>query len=175
MVEIRENDKQTAIFWSEHVLRRNDHIVKRDIGRSGRSRVRRLDLLSLDTFTSRNEERGQSPFSLMSAIHTHDAHLGADGKVVCVHTTSDPFLCTVDRPDISVANKTTYQVLPSLLFVAVHFRPATSDPANASEMARAMYFCPEKTSSRILDRRGSLAKLSTGGRPMTMPDCRPSP
>ena len=61
-------------------------------------------------------------------------------KVVRVHTTSDPLLGTVDSPDnqfTRLGNETkTRQNFPHSLLTAEVFRPATSDPANASDMAK---------------------------------------
>lgn len=59
--------------------------------------------------------------------------------------------------------------------MAVVRRPATSDPAKASVMARHIYFLPLSTSSIIALRRcASGMKFMMQGSPMTMPASCPS-
>lgn len=65
------------------------------------------------------------------------------------------------------------QCLPSSLFLAVVWRPITSLPAKASEMARQINFLPAKTSGTMRAFNSGEPKLSTGGRPMTAPELKP--
>jgi hypothetical protein len=66
------------------------------------------------------------------------------------------------------------QCFPSGVLTAVVLSPATSLPANASEMAKQIKRLPDSTSGTTLSRTSGRPKLSTGGRPMTEPLKRPA-
>lgn len=61
------------------------------------------------------------------------------------------------------------QNVPSTLLVAVHLSPATSLPANASEIASEMNFFPDMISGTILALRAGDPKFRIGGKPITIP------
>lgn len=54
---------------------------------------------------------------------------------------------------------------PSFTLLAIHFNPATSLPAKASEIAKQNSFFPENTSGRILFLNAGFAKFMIGGSP----------
>ena len=63
-VEVRQDDNQTTVLRTEHVLGGDLDVVKGDVGCTCRSRVGSLDLLGLDTFTSRYKESSQTTIGL---------------------------------------------------------------------------------------------------------------
>src|ERR1700722_12624591 len=65
------------------------------------------------------------------------------------------------------------QCCPSAVLTAVVRIPATSLPANASEIARQMSFLPPKTSGITFALISGEPKCRTGGRPITEPIMRP--
>jgi hypothetical protein len=67
-VEVGQDDEQSSILWSKHILGGDLDILKCDIGGTSSSRVRCLDLLGLDSFTSRYKEYSQSPVGLLLVL-----------------------------------------------------------------------------------------------------------
>lgn len=63
-VEVREDDQQTPVFRSQHVLSGYLGIVECDISGTSRGRVRSLDRLGLDSFGSGDEEDCQPAVGL---------------------------------------------------------------------------------------------------------------
>jgi hypothetical protein len=61
VVEIREDDEESLVFFSQDVLHRDLHIVKGDVGGSGGRRIARLDRLCLYPWLPLDEEDGK-PF-----------------------------------------------------------------------------------------------------------------
>lgn len=87
VVKVGEDDKETTVLGTEHVVLGNDNVLELNVGGTGGSRVRSLDLLGLDTLAAGDEEDGETTLGAAS-----------DGEVVGVHTASDPLLGTVDGP-----------------------------------------------------------------------------
>lgn len=157
-----------------------------DVRRSSSLRVPGAHLRSLDSLLSRNEDHGQA-----------SVRLASDGEVVGESSTGDP-VRNANRTEDNIRNKllerrnekrdgeernATHhffvplmtQCFPSDVFSALHLRPETSDPAKASEIARAMNFSPRRTAGTTSALRASDPKLRMGGRPITFPPPRPSP
>ena len=54
--------------------------------------------------------------------------------------------------------------------MAIQVRPATSDPASGSEIAKHILLCPSSTSFVTFYEIFFYAKFITGGRPIAIPD-----
>ncbi len=63
-VEVGQDDKQTTILGSQHILSGNYDIVEGDIGCPGSGGVRSLDLLGLDILGTRDEEGSEAAVGL---------------------------------------------------------------------------------------------------------------
>ena len=83
--------------------------------------------------------------------------LGADSKVVRVHSTRDPFLGTVDGPSLAVLTLGSGRPETSYVGTSECLRNSKRDDLHTSDhgSAREPTFCPLKTSSRTLVRNGS--------------------
>lgn len=102
-VEVGQDNEQTSILWTQHVFSWYFDIVESDVCGTGSSRVRGFDLLSLDSFDSGYKEYSQPPIGLLLAlVTTYRTYLGADGKVIRVHSTSNPLLGTIDDPALAI-------------------------------------------------------------------------
>jgi hypothetical protein len=64
MVEVTKNDEDPSAFLTKSVSNRYPDIIKCDIGRSSGTRVRCLNLLGLDTWSTFDEHDGETIFGL---------------------------------------------------------------------------------------------------------------
>lgn len=63
-IEVGEDDNETSVLGTEHVFGGHLDVVEGNVGSSGCGRVGRLDLLRLDSLSSRYEECSQTAISL---------------------------------------------------------------------------------------------------------------
>ena len=63
-VEVGEDDQQSPVLRSKHVLCRNDNVVEGDVSCAGGGRVGCLDLLRLDTLAPGHQEGSETALSL---------------------------------------------------------------------------------------------------------------
>lgn len=86
MVEVAENDVDTLVLFTEKVLNGNLDIVKSDICGAGGGRVRGLNGLGGNTFTTLDQEHTK----VVAGSDTGD-------EVVAERSVGDPLLGTIDN------------------------------------------------------------------------------
>lgn len=125
----REDDENSSALRSKGVFNGHFHFVKSDISSTGGRRITGLDRLGLNTFTSRDQDDGETVVGLATCGEAAGEHQylcevekgsAALHSLVGVHSTGNPFLCPVNDPVLSVFG------LPGVGLETKHVRSSVS-------------------------------------------------
>lgn len=205
VIEVAKNNEDTSTLRAQSVLHWYFYVVKlgrfcepsvtssvgmthSNVCCTGGWRIGRLNGFCLDALTSLNKDNGEPIIGLASNGEAGKSLSLSFRQTSRALTNLKNYQTLSDGRDMWMRRLITYvafvihffvplmiQCFPSSVFFAVVLRPCTSLPANASEMAKEINFLPDNTSSETRLRSSGLAKLRTGGKPMTTPPLRPSP
>jgi len=125
VVKVGEDDQETLVLLTQQVLDRDQHILKCDISSTSTGRIRGLDELGLNTFTTLNEKHRDTLLSLNS-----------NGKVIGPTTTGDPLLDTIDNEVLTISSTLSSSSDTSNIGTSIRLTNGETDTLSTSKNLR---------------------------------------